>query len=115
MSTIRFFAITAVLFCGITNFSIAQDRNEKQTEKSSCFSGKITLDIRHATPGNKDGAIALDIPRSAGAAKIYFVGFEVGEESSKIDRIPTGYYTIIIFDGNNCSTKIENIQVKEVL
>lgn len=114
MSTIKFFFAAAFLMCGMAISAQAQDRIETRTERSNCFSGKITLTVQHCTPGNKDGSISLDIPRGAGSTKIFWVGYDVGQEARKLQRIAAGYYTIMIFDGNNCSTQIQKVQVKEV-
>jgi hypothetical protein len=114
MSTIKFFVAVVFLMTGMAISTQAQDRTETRTERSSCFSGKITVTIQHATPGKKDGAISLNIPRSAGSTKVMWIGYEVGKEARKLERIAAGYYTIMIFDGNNCSTQIQKVQVKEV-
>jgi hypothetical protein len=113
MSTTKIFSTAVILFWAASLSCLGQDITEKRTERSSCFSGKITLNIQHCTSGRKNGAISLDIPNSAGNTTVYWVGFEVGKEAKKIDKIGPGYYTIVIFDGNNCSTKIEKVLVKQ--
>lgn len=114
MSARKIFSIAVLLVFTLVFSAQAQDKTETRVEKSDCFSGRITLNITHCTPGKKDGAISMALPRSAGNSKIFWIGFDVGKEAKKIEKIAPGYYTIVIFDGNNCSTKIEKVLVKEV-
>lgn len=108
----QFFALTLLLSVLAVGEVSGQDRTEKITRKSTCFSSKIQITVTHCSPDKKDGSIEIELPRSVSNAKIFWIGHRVAEESKSLQNIKPGFYTAVIFDQNNCSTRLENIEVK---
>lgn len=114
MSAKRIFSLAVFLSVFCIGEALSQDRSEKLTERSPCFSSKITFNITHSSAGQDNGAVSIELPQSAGEVKAYWIGYKTSIESNDISNLKPGKYSVMIVDKNNCSTKVTNIQVKEV-
>lgn len=114
MSAKHIFTLT-VFFCLFVSLDASsQDRTEKVIEKSSCFSSRIEFKITHCTPGASNGSIAVEFSKNVHDPKLFWFGFDLTKEAKNLNGLKPGYYSVMILDENNCKTRIDNIQVKEV-
>ncbi len=103
----------ALLFFLIGTLPVmGQDRVEKESHRSSCFSGKIEITKTHVTSG-QNGELSVDLPRNAGNVTLMWVVFGETKKGKEIKNLKTGYYNLLIIDNKNCQTVIDNIQIKE--
>ena len=115
MSSAKFVLTALLIVFGSGSGLSAQDRNETKNVKSPCFNGRVEVQITHATPGNDNGSISLELPANAENASIFWVGpATTVKDRKRIEGLKPGTYTALIADRNNCTTRIDKITVKEV-
>lgn len=103
----------AILFFLIGTLPVmGQDRVEKESHRSKCFSGKIEITKTHTQSG-QDGELSVSLPRNAGSASLMWVVFGETKKGKDIKNLKAGYYNLLIIDNKNCQTVIDNIQIKE--
>jgi hypothetical protein len=90
-----------------------QSREEKETFRSNCFSGKIEVTKTHATAGEKNGELLVELPNGAGNASVLWISYGSTKKEKNIKDLTPGFYNLMIIDGKNCQTVIDNIQIKE--
>ncbi len=109
-STMR---IAFLLFAVLLITSFTEITEEVETYRSDCFRGKIVITKTHPGPGQRDGQLKVELPSSAGKTELIWIKHGSTEKGKEIKNLPAGYYNLMIVDGNNCQTVIDNILIKE--
>ena len=109
------FYVTLILLLTVGMSAFGQGRNETLTEKSKCFNGKIEIDVVHWSSESSKGSISFNLPSSARNPRIFIVGPGTSrQDKTKFSDLKPGAYTVFISDENNCTTRIDKIEIKEV-
>lgn len=109
-STMR---IAVLFFAVLLITSFNEISEEVEVHRSSCFRGKIEITKTHAEPGEKNGSLKVDLPTAAGNPQLIWIKHGSTEKGKEIKNLAPGYYNLMIIDGNNCQTVIDNILIKE--
>ncbi|MCA6074947.1 hypothetical protein [Fulvivirga sedimenti] len=95
--------------------ALSQSKQEKEKFSSKCFGGKIEATIRHASPGQNNGEIVLDLPPGAGKVQIVWITVDKPVKGNReFKGLKAGYYSVHITDEKRCQSIIDNIQIKEI-
>ena len=92
----------------------AQQKQERQSHKVSCFRKKIDVLITHPTTGSKNGEIKVVLPADARKVKLVW-GYGKGSlEGDHIRNLEADYYHLVITDlDRRCQAFVKDIQLKE--
>ncbi len=103
----------AALIFFITVLSSFTQSEEVETHRSTCFGGKIEIIKQHADQNRNNGSLEVKLPRQSGNVQLIWVKHGETEKGTKITNLKPGYYNLMIIDGSNCQTVIDNILIKE--
>ena len=95
----------------ITSFT--EITEETEVHRSNCFRGKIEITKTYSEPGKRNGELKVSLPSSAGKTQLIWIKHGSTAKGTGIKNLSPGYYNLMIIDGSNCQTVIENILIKE--
>ncbi len=57
------------------------------------------------------GSITLDIKGGSGPLKIFWPGNDMKRDRRSVSGLSPGYYSVIVYDSDNCSAVLNNIEI----
>ncbi|MEJ2006015.1 MAG: hypothetical protein P8X57_13870, partial [Cyclobacteriaceae bacterium] len=87
---------------------------EKKAHKSDCFRGRLEIIKTYPTTENsKDGRLEVVFPAGSEIREVVWVTYKGGIKERSVSNLKPGYYHLYAIDGNNCKTRVNDIELTE--